>query len=134
MSGREPRIYGQARMARYIIRLEDNGEEFFLEWSADAGRPHGWGYAYPEFLTEYTRRYGIDAVANLSERLERVAKKGTSSRFLSLADLLAGNRAGADGTRFTAEQIIDWYCRRREEPTEEGAEAGDEDFDWESLW
>jgi len=118
-------------MARkYIVRLEDSGEEYYLEWSSAAGRPSGWGLPYAEFAEEYVRSRGVDSVARLSERMARVAVRGTSARFLWVGDLIATNRAGAGESRFSEAQIVEWYCRRKQEPTEEG-EWGDEGgFDW----
>lgn len=119
-------------MARnYIVRLEDADDEYFLEWSPSAGRPCGWGLPYAEFLAEYVRKRGIDAVAGLSERMARVAERGTSAKGLSLGDLMDTNRAGAGGSRFSVGQLIYWYCKRREEPTEEGS-WGDDWEDWEA--
>jgi hypothetical protein len=102
-------------MPNYICKIEDGDVSYYLEWSTIVDAPVTFGMSLEEF-GEYR---GEDPP--LGDRMERVEQKGVSSHAHANFDhLIEGNRAGKNETCFTREQIVEWYCRQRKEPEEEG--------------
>lgn len=103
-------------MPRYIIKLTDQEESWYLEWSTIVDAPVTYGMSYGEFLEWYKEEYGRQGMEDLPDRLARVEKTGTSSRFNeSLEDLISYNRAGPKETCLTLKELIETYCRRKAE-------------------
>jgi len=110
-------------MPRYICQVVDQttNKEYFLEWSSVVDAPVTFGMPHDQFMAYYKEEYGEKGMRELPDRMERVKQFGTSSRFQeSFDEMIILNHAGKNGTLFSKEQIIKWYCRRKENPEEEG--------------
>lgn len=108
-------------MGRFICRFDCDGEARYLEWSTVVDAPVTFGMPLAEFEQYYRSEYGEEGMRHLPERMERVKASCCSARATawSLDELIKGNRAGYRESELSHEQIVDWYCRRREEPSEE---------------
>ncbi len=101
-------------MGRSIIKIDN----YYLEWSSVVDAPVTFGMSLDEFKEYYKEQYGLNGMEELSQRLERVEEFGTSSRFYKNVDeFISHNRAGKDGKCLTVEEVIKWYCIKKEEPT-----------------
>jgi hypothetical protein len=100
-------------MPRYIVRLDDAGIAYYLEWSTIVDAPVTSGGTLEEFQQYYRDQYGASGRRELPERLERVNRMGVSWAWRegTVDDLIRCNRAGAGETCLTREQIIDHYIR-----------------------
>lgn len=106
-------------MPKYIIKLEDNGQAYYLEWSTIVDAATTYGMPLEEFREYYQHRYGTEGMRELEERLSRVDLKGTSAMLdKSVDETIACNRAGPDESCLSKEQIIDKYIRNRPEEDE----------------
>lgn len=100
-------------MPSYILKLNDH----YLEWSTIVDAPVTFGMTLEEFQDYYRQRYGEHDFERLSERLKRVEEKGTSSiNDKNVDDTISFNRAGPKESCLSREEIVEWYCRRKEEP------------------
>jgi hypothetical protein len=115
-------------MPRYIIRLDDGGTAYYLEWSTIVDAPVTCGMTLDKFTTWYGEEYGRVGLEELPPRLERVNQTGVSRawRGSTVDNLISHNRAGAGETCLTREQIIDHYIRGN--PLQVGT-SDDEDDD-----
>ena len=103
-------------MPSYIVRLDDGPVAYYLEWSTIVDAPITYGTNREEFEREYCKRHGADGASGLPDRMARVDAKGTSSRIHDNADDVIGfNRAGANETCLSRDQIIEFYCRNQGE-------------------
>ena len=94
-------------MPRHIIKLRDK----YLEWSTIVDAPLTPGLTLEQLQEHIGNKYGLDRLKYLPSRLERVEKYGTSKlEGVSVADLIAGNRAGENETRLTEDEIYEQYC------------------------
>jgi hypothetical protein len=94
-------------MGRYIIKLD----EYYLEWSTIVDAPVTFGMKREDFEAYYREMYGINGMRDLSKRLERADKKGTSSHYHESADdVISGNRAGPNESKLTRDEIYQAYC------------------------
>lgn len=94
-------------MGRYILKLH----EHYLEWSTVVDAPVTFGMTLDEFKDYYQAQYGYNGSQDLTQRLERVERKGTSSHIHDNAeDVMAGNRAGRNETSLTPEEVYQAYC------------------------
>lgn len=109
-------------MPKYILKLTDGPKDYYLEWSTVVDAPVTFGLSLDEFKEFYRGEYGASGMNGFMMRMSRVESHGTSSYHETAEEVIRGNRAGLDETCFSKEQIIDWYCRRREDPTEKGTE------------
>lgn len=99
-------------MPHYLIRLERDCKEWFLEWSTIVDAPVTFGMSEAELLDHIRFKYGNDGISRLPERLARVRRNGCSCLpEMNLEDLLAYNRAGKGETTLTTDEIIDDYCK-----------------------
>jgi hypothetical protein len=104
----------------FIIKLEDKGEEWYLFYSTIVDSPTTFGMPLEELRETYRDRFGSDAMRDLPARLARVEEKGTSALDDDSADsTLLYNRAGYEECELTKAEIIEWYCRKRQDPPEE---------------
>ncbi|WP_428412688.1 hypothetical protein [Legionella sp.] len=63
----------------------------------------------------YKNEYGEKGLLDLSERLERVEKKGVSSHIHdNFEELIKCNRAGDNEEELSMQQIIEKYCREED--------------------
>jgi hypothetical protein len=99
-------------MPRYIVKLQENDKEWYMEWSTVVDAPVTFGMSLEEFNDYYKEEYGRQGFGDLSQRMERVNQKGTSSLAHSSAqDTISWNRAGKNGTCVSVQQIIDFWCK-----------------------
>jgi hypothetical protein len=94
-------------MGHYIIKIKDK----YLVWSTVVDAPVTYGMTLDE-LKDYTKEeHGNAGVKKLTSRLTRVETKGTSSHIdTSMEDTVSYNRAGANETKLTVDQIYQEYC------------------------
>jgi len=97
-------------MPRFIIKLDGEIGERYLEWSTIVDRPVTYGMPLEEFKEYYRDEYGKQGMWNLDERMKRVESKGTSELDDDLDGTLKHNRAGPDETFLTKEEIYQIYC------------------------
>ena len=101
-------------MPSYILKLEDDGKEYFLEWSTIVDAPVSYAMQYDEFRDFYQQEYGRSKMAEFEERIARARAKGTSSMLHESADdIIDWNRAGPNETNLSKEEIIEKYIRQR---------------------
>lgn len=101
-------------MGRYIIRLEDH----YLEWSTVVDAPTTFGMTLDEFRAFYREEYGASGSQDLDERLARASVHGTSAYSgRSAVDVMSCNRAGPNESRLHIEEIVEFYVRRRRDPS-----------------
>ena len=102
-------------MGKYIVKLEGK----YLEWSTIVDAPITFGMTLEEFRKYYKDEWGRQGMNDLDRRLVRVEEKGTSAfDSESAEDTILLNRAGPKEKSLHHEEIIEFYCRRRKEPTE----------------
>ncbi len=100
-------------MPRFICKVIDNEQAWYLEWSTVVDAPVTYGMTLEEFKEYYKDEYGRQGLGGLDKRLERVEAKGTSSLMHDSAeDVMDWNRAGQKGSSLSRQQIIDVYCTR----------------------
>lgn len=100
-------------MPRFICKITDNDQSWYLEWSTVVDAPVTYGMTLEEFKEYYKDEYGRQGMGDLDKRLERVEAKGTSSLMHDSAeDVMDWNRAGKDGSSLSRQQLIDVYCTR----------------------
>lgn len=100
-------------MPRFICKVTDNDQVWYLEWSTVVDAPVTYGMSLEEFKEYYRDEYGRSSMDELTKRLERVEAKGTSSLMHDSADdVMDWNRAGKDGSSLSKQQLIDVYCTR----------------------
>lgn len=101
-------------MGEFIVKVADH----YLLWSTIVDAPVSWGLTREEFERFYARQYGEQGMARLPERMARVDRKGTSAFNVESADdTMWLNRAGPDEIALSKAEIIEWYVRRRKDPT-----------------
>lgn len=108
-------------MGRRILREMVNGAEMFIVWSSIVDAPITFAMTQEEFRLWWSEEYGRAGREQLDGHFAR-------GDFGTLEDELVVNRAGADETSLTREQIIDFYFVRKgegEQPV--GTTYSDED-------
>ncbi len=107
-------------MARFIVKLEHEGVEAYMEWSTIADAPGTYLMELDEFLEYYRLTYGTNGVAELPARLERADRTGTSSRGpdSTAAHVLECNRAGPNEAELTEAEIWQQFYVDRPEAEE----------------
>lgn len=107
-------------MPRYIVKLVDKknkNKAYYLEWSTVVDAPVTFGMSLREFRAYYQDEYGKSSMNEFENRMVRVQEKGTSSHLDDSAEeVLQCNRAGKNEKHMSMEQIIEWYCRKKQEP------------------
>lgn len=106
-------------MGRPIIKLERDGQTWFMEWTTVTDSPRTWGMSEAEFRDYYREEYGRSGSLDLDRRLDAAKRRGSSGYGgESVEDAVSHNRAGYDECTLTIDEIIEWYCVRKEEPPE----------------
>jgi len=106
-------------MGEAVFKVDDNGEERFLVWSSIVDAPTVFACTAQEiidyFVEEAARRAREDAKA----MVERARQTGSSSRmgYSTIADVVCVNRAGPGESALTEDEIMEFYVRRKKEPT-----------------
>lgn len=102
-------------MANYIVKIPHNGKDYYLLWCTITDSPATHGASLNALKKYYEREYGERGLLDLSERLERVEKKGVSSHIHdNFEELIECNRAGDEGEELTMQQIIERFCREED--------------------
>lgn len=107
-------------MPTFIVEIRDGDDRWLLEWSTVVDAPVTFGMSEDAFRAYYREEYGRHGYENeFEQRMARVRASGTSHRGgESPLDLMRFNRAGHHETQATPTEIVEWYCRRQEEPPE----------------
>lgn len=108
-------------VGRSILREMVHGTEMFIVWSSIVDAPITFAMTQEELRLWWSEEYGRAGREQLNGHFAR-------GDFGTLEDELVVNRAGADETHLTREQIIDYFFERRgqgEQPV--GTSPGDED-------
>lgn len=103
-------------MGRGICYVKDGEEEFYFLWSSIVDSPITFGMGLEEFMEFMHEEYGRLGWSNIEGDLERARRKGISWRNYTLDEVILLNRAGKNETRLTKEELIEWFCRKRENP------------------
>jgi hypothetical protein len=101
-------------MGRCIVKFQDQGKDYYMEWTTICDAPATYGMSLEEFTQYYGEWYGKQGLAELPERLARIGD-GEGTGFHGERDIqsiLCVNRAGKNETKLTREQVIAMYCRR----------------------
>jgi hypothetical protein len=114
-------------MPKFIIKMEKDGDERYLEWSTVVDAPVTYGMSYDEFLKYYRNEYGANSMDNLvgeHGRMRRVRENGTSERgSKSVHETISHNRAGKNETELDFDGIWQTYVVER---PQDGDDGGDE--------
>ena len=105
-------------MGRFIVKLDS----YYLEWSTIVDAPVTWGMSLSAFQDYYLHEYGNSGMKELPARLKRIEESGLSSAIGSFG--IRFNRAGKDEAQLTRNEIIKWYCVRKEDPRYEEVDDG----------
>lgn len=103
-------------MGRSIIKLTEGEQSWYMEWSSIVDAPVTYGMPLEEFREYYRDEYGRSGNEDLESRLKRVEEFGTSHRGYDSAEKHVNiNRAGKNETSLTYQQVIEFYCKSRDE-------------------
>ena len=97
-------------MGTFIIKLNGEEGDFYLEWSTIVDAPITYGMSLEEFKEFYKEEYGNKGINELPARLERVKRTGCSAFNTTLDSLLACNRLGDNEVKISKEEIYRKYC------------------------
>jgi len=101
-------------MGNAIVFLEGH----YLEWSSIVDAPVSYWMTRSELEETVRREYGNEGLRALRGRLERVDAKGTSAfRDEDADDTIWLNRAGPKEAPLHREEIIEFFVRRKVDPT-----------------
>lgn len=101
-------------MSELIIKLEGH----YLYWSTCSDSFASFGMALDELREDYREQFGARGIIELEGRLARVESKGTSSiRGESAEDTIWLNRAGPGEMPLSRAEMVEWFVRRKEDPT-----------------
>ena len=101
-------------MGRPIVKLGGH----YLEWTTVADGPATFGMTLDEFRAYYREKYGSRGAEELPPRLARVEAHGTSSHGdEDVSDTIWLNRAGPGESQLHLEEIVEFYVRRKVNPT-----------------
>lgn len=105
-------------MGRGIFKVDDNGKEAFIVWSSVVDAPVSFACTAEEIVEMFVEDARESAVLLAQEMIERARENRTSSRMgMTLADVATENRAGPAESTLTEDEIIEFYVRRKQEPT-----------------
>ncbi len=106
-------------MPRTTCKIVDtDGTEYWFMWSTVVDAPVWVGMTLEDFKKEYLYQYGQMAKDDMDKAIELANQKGCGFRGTehTLDWLIKDNRAGYGETELTKEEIIEWYCRKKENP------------------
>jgi len=93
-------------MSHFIIKLK----EWYFNWSTVVDAPITNRMTLEELTAYIQFQYKEHGARELSKRLDRVERKGTSAfLYESVEEVISGNRAGENETELTMDEIIDQY-------------------------
>lgn len=107
-------------MGKAIFKVDDNGKERFLVWSSYVDAPVTFACTGADVIAMFVEEAREDATRMVRRMIEHARQHGSSSRMgRTLADVVGTNRAGPDESELTEDEIIEFYVRRKKEPTTE---------------
>ena len=102
-------------MPTYILKINDKRfeQDYYLEWSTIVDAPVTRGMSKQDFIDYYLAKHGMNEVEELTQRLKRVEKQGSSclQDTDGIEHYFNFNRAGEDEVTLDKEAILDRYCR-----------------------
>lgn len=104
-------------MPKHIIKITDNQQDYYLDWSTVTDSPTTYGMSLVKFKQYFLDRYGKDKTDLLEKLLRNVEQHGTSVPNTSLQELVGYNRAGPNERSLSLAEIIKQYCTNA--PTQE---------------
>lgn len=107
-------------MGKCIFKVDDNGQERFIVWSSVVDAPITFACTAKQIVEMFVEEARQDAKQMALAMIDRARASGSSSRTSArtLADVAAGaNRAGPDESELTEDEIIEFYVRRKENPS-----------------
>lgn len=106
-------------MGKAIFKVTDNGEERFLVWSSFVDAPVTFACTAEEIIELWVEDAIEHAKEEAQRMIERARTSGSSSRmgYNTLADVATANCAGPDGSTLTEDEIIEFFVRRKKDPT-----------------
>ena len=109
-------------MSKVIFKVDDNGEERFLVWSRHVDAPVTFACTAEEIIDYFVEEATRHARDDAQMMIARARERGGSSRagVTSLAGVAGpdANRAGPDESSLTEDEIVEFYVRRKKDPTE----------------
>ena len=95
-------------MPHYILRIKTTKGPRYIDWSTIVDAPVSDALSRAQIKAHWKRFYGVDASADIAERLKDADKYGTDCLDHStIEQVIAGNRAGPRESELTLAQIID---------------------------
>ena len=103
---------------KFIIRLNDGERDYFLEWSTVVEAPTTIGLDEGEMRALLLKEGIEDLKKEIAERMKRAKdKKANSGHYGTTLDkIIRFNRAGNQDKCLTKEELIETYCRKKEDP------------------
>lgn len=96
-----------------------DGKAYYMEWSTISDGPNTFGMSLEEFMAFSRDEHGRAYCENeweLPARMKRVEEYGSSSRSNPTVDeVIELNRAGKEGGWLSKEEILEFFCRNRDE-------------------
>ena len=106
-------------MGKVIFKVDDNGEERFLVWSSIVDAPVTFACTEEEIVGLWVEDAKERATEEAQRMIERARATGSSSRmnYNTLADVVGVNRAGPSESALTENEIVEFFVRRKKNPT-----------------
>jgi hypothetical protein len=102
-------------MPKFIIKLTNESQDYYLEWTTVMDAPATYGMSLAEFREYHRDEYGRSRDVELEQRLARVEATGTSclGPDRTVDAVIEGNRAGPGESSLTKQELIQKYCLDR---------------------
>ena len=102
-------------MPRYIVKMEKDGTEAYMEWSTIVDAPVTYLLPLQEFKDYYRDEYGRHGMKDFEYRMGRVEETGISAHdgVREYDSLWRYNRAGENETQLTKDEIWQKYYVNR---------------------
>lgn len=106
-------------MGKVIFKVTDDGQQHFLVWSSVVDAPVTFACTADEIVELWVEEAKERATEEAQRMIEQARITGSSSRtgFYSLADVVGANRAGPNESALAEDEIVEFYVRRKKEPT-----------------
>lgn len=102
-------------MARFVIKLQDQKNTWYLVWSTVVDAPITIGMTSGELRKWWKKEYGDHELIDFDARImPHVKAYGHSATYHkgSVEDLITPNRAGPEESNIGISEIINHYCKR----------------------
>lgn len=106
-------------MAHVVLKIAEHPvEERFIIWSTGTDSPITFACTHDQVIAFYEEEARQAAHKEATTALARAHARGTSSMGGStFATLASINRAGPKESQLTEDEILEFYVRRKEDPT-----------------